>query len=1118
MLCRIIGDEHIPGHGSILWAINTDDVNVCIHIDGFAYKAYLSLPSFIRGKMIDWTNERNVNVRNLLNDVEDCGAVCRIVSKKKLWKYSHIPEYFLEVEGDTKEDLDSKAKAIDKKLLDLVGITWYERGIKSTLKFMISKDITPSSIIELNIDPDNLDMCVDYNEFLIPYDNTATSDPIENPASTKAYMHGKTLHLLVHHSDISLSHREVDIYPRMLFFDIETWSSTGKFPNAGDSRDLCYLVSLVTTKYRSSEPPLKDIVAIGGNVLPRGLDRTNRYHFVKNERELYEKMFEIIELRDPAVLASYNGHGFDIPYMERRMAGLGLCIPESMSKMPGKSPEFSILYGKRGRVMSNMQIPGMLILDVYIWVVANTQFGKLPSYKLKDVLERYVPDNMQKISLTPAEQFRIFEDFIEGVNIDRYANLLEYCLRDSESLTYLVAARDIWESLVDMSNIQFTSIQNVASSGAVHKTEPMIIKACITNNIIYEHNPEPMTVDYGGGYNMLYKPGYYDCVTVGDFEGLYPACMRWKNLSPETRISLEDYINVPAEHMQGIPIEYDLILGDDDIKVRDIDLDVDEAMDNNGSENEDDGVVNESKAALNKRRREALSGKVTKEHKKLTVYYLKPEIQEGIIPKLLRTLSEHRSVVKKEMGGKSKELEALAKSINLKYELDIADADVMDYIKKEPWAELRNKNVSDTEIAALATLSRKIKDLDIKQNSIKIVNNSVYGIMGSMAKYADPYIAIATCATGQMAIKSVERVLTTKYIGSTVIYIDTDSIFIQIPDAKVIPVKYLDYKFEHSTHDPDEIYGKERNIIEDEWAKETHDICKKFIGGMIKLFGTEVCNTANNAGIYEKPMYFAYESFGSMLSLSKKMYGLLCLPSKEIKDRGIPLRRSDYALCIRRGYGEFIHGLLYGKTLKQCMIESIEHILRMFDKSLDPISEFGTVVDFASATSYKSASVPMAKLAATAAKMGLPLEEYSKNTIVKVTDEPHIATVDMYNADDHYNIDRYAYYKMYASRCDKTCNPLLNTDRAYFVTDEDSPYIFEMDKCRDHNKYCYLTDRDEELCKICAKEDGLHPHYIPGIVWDYSNPYMSMYKLMDVYSVKACIRIFKKIYHLNDQE
>lgn len=1090
--CRLIGDSYNDRDGSMLYAISAMGETYCIHIVGHPFTCYIDLPLVVGTRIPIWNAAKDIHVVKLQRLLKEEAITARIVKRRRMWLYDNKDRYYLKVYASTKKELRDCEKKINKIMLNFNSNScWYEQDIKPTLKFFIDKDINPSDLVIV----DGLDK---YNE----YDNY--EDFLSSATHGDIYIHNKTVHLNIHASHIAKCNDDIQIYPRISYIDIETWSHSNKFPDPLDPRDVCYLCSIVTETYRKPETRIKELVAIGGKKLPVSKNKDYIIHYVNTEKELLIKIFEILASRDTHVISGYNIHNFDINYIETRMAQLGINIPDSISRIPNTEPNFGILNGPKGKTMSTFDIEGIIVIDLYNYIRTDTQFAKLASYKLKDVLQLYVPNDIQKIDLHYTEQFKIFYNFIIHGDVDKYWDLLEYCLKDSESLAPLAVARNVWESTVEMSNVQYTSIQNTVSSGSVRKSYPMIYRAVSKEGIVMENNPESIEIEFEGGYNYLASPGVHEDVAMTDFNSLYPSRMREYNLSPETRIP--QWVDIPQEMYNEIKIKYRYAknANHSDHAVVDIDEDSD-------SDIEGEKTVAQTKRDIKK----VLKGVTEYEERSDTVRYLKSEYYEGFIPKLLTYLVNYRKEVKKEIATTTAMLVNRVKALNLNIDAD----EVETYIIHDPWDDLRKRNVSEDCIAELCVIKRKVVDLDIKQNSIKVVANSIYGIMGSMAEYADPYIAATTCTLGRIAIKGVAKLLTEHYPHSEVVYIDTDSVFIKIKEASSIGLKYLRDK----NYDQYEIIGDDpetlaRRKIIAEWKESLKVIVRSHIREASTIFGNQVTKIANTSGLYGPPMNLAFEGFGSGAWIAKKMYAMTIIDEngvQEYKLRGIPLRRGDYALCVRETYRDFLYALLDQRTVKECMRESLNKIKRFFS-SKTHVDEYAVLTDFKSISAYESSSAPMARLAICAAKMGVPLEDYSKVKNVKVIEEPHLATMDMLKL-GQFTIDRMTYYKMYASRCDKTCSPLLTEpdDGAYFV-DTDTGEVYMLDRlCKVHQ--CYkkvLLNEDRYYCPICSREKGLNKKFLPGMIWKYKEPYGSLAKLLSYLNYKDSVEVFRIIYDI----
>ena len=172
------------------------------------------------------------------------------------------------------------------------------------------------------------------------------------------------------------------------------------------------------------------------------------------------------------------------------------------------------------------------------------------------------------------------------------------------------------------------------------------------------------------------------------------------------------------------------------------------------------------------------------------------------------------------------------------------------------------------------TLSRQADQLDIKQFTLKILINTVYGYFGNKhAPIGDPDIARSITLTGQAVIKKSNDILR-EYISNNgvsgpdpVIYNDTDSSYISI--ARLM--KKIDQRF-HT----------ESNISSD--AYEQAELVEDHLNQEITKWSQSILNSHDSRFVFKRECMSDVGVF-----LQKKRYVL-----RVLDDEGIPVNKFKY--------------------------------------------------------------------------------------------------------------------------------------------------------------------------------------------------------------------------------
>lgn len=311
----------------------------------------------------------------------------------------------------------------------------------------------------------------------------------------------------IYEHDIPFARRYLidnDIYPMaeeiplsVLAFDIETYTET--HPNS--KKDPILMISVATDK--------KSLVITYKNV-----DKDNVIT-VKNEKEMIIKFFEMIKDTDPAVIVTYNGDNFDIPYILERTKVLKIDAPF----------EFRILG--RGST-KKVRMPGYIHIDLY---PLSRRLLNLSRYTLEAVYEDLTGKSKSKID---GELITVHWDQ-GGEKLDA---LIEYSREDAEAafaigekflpLQYALA-RIVGQTPFDISR---------ASTSAM--VDWLLLRKTHNKGEIAPNHPSGKeykrraSQSYEGAYVLEPEKGLHENLVQLDFRSLYPSIIITHNIDPLT--------------------------------------------------------------------------------------------------------------------------------------------------------------------------------------------------------------------------------------------------------------------------------------------------------------------------------------------------------------------------------------------------------------------------------------------------------------------------------------------------------------------------------------------------------------------------------------------------------
>lgn len=564
-------------------------------------------------------------------------------------------------------------------------------------------------------------------------------------------------------------------------FDCETMSSkygidgSRAHSNALNSEDVIYCLSLV--ERNTSDPSVEDDICLF--ISDKNLSISNgKVINVCDEEELLMKMSEIIRKKDPDLILNYNGQGFDFPYMQKRSSDLS--IPSFNRIKSFKYKKFNLNISLK--IMDTQEYVsqswegagglfhsyttavayGRIIADVFN-LVKSTKVekgieGALQSLKLNDVGKYFVGETKNDISYAET-YFGYRSKEIEALN-----RIASYCVQDSV-LTWKVFHKiNGHVYLTQAPGIFLVDANDVLVCGQNKKIYSNFLNRCLERNLSYYiYGGKTPNNGYEGASILKPRIGKFTNVITLDFASMYPSAQICKNICMTTFSKLRPDLPPDSYYEYDIPVE----TGDIEFPSNYYDLisffDVEKISDPEYCRNffETNEIKSEYRSSfLNAVREENDLEKIT-EKEIIKTFFVKPEIRKGVFPEMLEDLKKTRTEYK------NMKKKAIAEGNQTMYEI-----------------------------------------FDQRQNLVKIVMNSIYGILGSKRGSLSCFEASATITYfGRQMIKKVKEFLEER--GCLIIYGDTDSVMFQIPGYTEFHEDGTPRSFADKPDEKVIIYGKE---------------------------------------------------------------------------------------------------------------------------------------------------------------------------------------------------------------------------------------------------------------------------------------------------------------------
>ena len=214
------------------------------------------------------------------------------------------------------------------------------------------------------------------------------------------------------------------VSPRVLCVDGEMYSDNPKaMPIATLKSHACYMISAIFQKVGDVSSRKRYIIIQGDSSKLPEASKDVVVIKVHDEYEIYDALCNIICKHDPEVISGYNILKFDYPYFNTRMELMCKTWPEKASRLLGVNPRLisqkkwsSKAYGEQQNHF--LDFPGRISIDLFPIIKRS---HRLPKYDLSSVGQKFVKRG--KHDIKAPEMFKIYED------LTKYKDLYERCVR-----------------------------------------------------------------------------------------------------------------------------------------------------------------------------------------------------------------------------------------------------------------------------------------------------------------------------------------------------------------------------------------------------------------------------------------------------------------------------------------------------------------------------------------------------------------------------------------------------------------------------------------------------------------------------------------------------------------
>ncbi|MFH1588712.1 MAG: DNA-directed DNA polymerase [Candidatus Diapherotrites archaeon] len=292
-------------------------------------------------------------------------------------------------------------------------------------------------------------------------------------------------------------------------FDLETYSGKG-FSNP--EHDPILMISVSTGKKSLCMTYKKEF------------QKVKNTKVLKNEKEMIEFFIKYLNELKPDVLITYNGDGFDFPYLRERAKQLKVKLEMGFEGTEPTTKRISIFTAEKLKGVQHLDAFQMTKFLVAIAAINS------PRLDLESVITAVFGVKKEKVHAK-----EINEIWETGKKIEK---LVKYNNEDSEYTVKL--AERFLPLIIEIGKLTKQSIFDASRASSSQNVENLLMQESIKRNELIPNKPREGEVTkrrlspIKGGYVKEPIPGLHENIAVLDFRSLYPSIIISHNVSPET--------------------------------------------------------------------------------------------------------------------------------------------------------------------------------------------------------------------------------------------------------------------------------------------------------------------------------------------------------------------------------------------------------------------------------------------------------------------------------------------------------------------------------------------------------------------------------------------------------
>jgi DNA polymerase, archaea type len=234
-----------------------------------------------------------------------------------------------------------------------------------------------------------------------------------------------------------------------------------------------------------------------------------------DEREMLERLNELIAEWDPDIIEGHNFYGFDLPYLAARARAVGTSLAWGRD---GSDVSFGMerncAIGANTRPFAPAYIWGRHVLDTMFQTQRfDVARGEISSYGLKECAVHYKIAEPERVYLDRSQIYALWQSDPERVRAYALADV-----RETRRLSDIVTPTEFYQT-----QMVPDAFQSVAVTGSGEKINSIFVRAYLQSGAAVAR--QQASQPYGGGYTELRRAGLLRGIVKADVESLYPSIM-----------------------------------------------------------------------------------------------------------------------------------------------------------------------------------------------------------------------------------------------------------------------------------------------------------------------------------------------------------------------------------------------------------------------------------------------------------------------------------------------------------------------------------------------------------------------------------------------------------------